>query len=155
MSEEDSPTKMSDARWISSPGKDEPCEQMGRQGVGSTRSRSSEEGTPCSHPPTSAGKHLPTSCCTAHCISWCNEAILTSCTNQPANLPTLTKFTQRFMLLACQTNHSMSSLTLCQKANLTLPKRLIRFVAGILGVVRTYHKIIYINKMFWPGYKLS
>ena len=56
-------------------------------------------------------------------------------------LLSVTKFTQRFLLLACQTNHSMSSLTLCQKANLTLPKRLIRFVAGILGVCRTDHKI--------------
>ena len=72
VSEEDSPTKMSDDRWISSPGKDEPCEQMGRQGVGSTRSRSPKEGAPCSHPSTPAGKHLSTTCWTAHSISWSN-----------------------------------------------------------------------------------
>ena len=63
VSEEDSPTKMSDARWNSFfLAEMKPVDQMGRQGVGSTRSRSSEEGTPCSHPSTPAGKHLATSC---------------------------------------------------------------------------------------------
>ena len=72
VSEEDSPTKMSDARWnpqlwfifLPKIKSDDHIfltrqnHQMGRTGIRSTRSRSSKEGAPRSHPSTLAGSLL-------------------------------------------------------------------------------------------------